>query len=155
MLTVRGEAGSQSKRAEPPVDPAELLDLSFDAIFVRTFADRRIIYWNRAAESLYGFTAGDALGKIPVDLLRTKYPIPLEAIEQTLAAIGRWEGTLIQVRADGTQIPVNGRWALMRDQQGRPDAIVEINSDLSQEFLAREKLGASEERFRLLIRPRT
>jgi PAS domain S-box-containing protein len=150
-VAARGEAGTKSKRAQPPVDLSELLNLAFDAIFVRTFLDRRIIYWNRAAESLYGFTAAEALGKIPGDLLRTQYPIPLEAIEQTLADTGRWEGRLLQFRRDDTQIPVNGRWALRRDPEGRPDAIVEINSDASTEFQAQEKLGDSEARFRLLV----
>ncbi len=128
-----------------------MLDLAFDAIFVRTFDDRRIIYWNRGAELIYGFSAEEALGRIPRELLRTEYPIPLEAIEQILADTGRWEGTLVHYARDGRQVIANGRWALKRDQAGNPEAILEINSDITVARQAEQQLGASEERFKLLV----
>ena len=41
---------------------ASLLDLTHDTIFVRDMADL-ITYWNRGAQELYGWTAGEAIGK--------------------------------------------------------------------------------------------
>ena len=145
------KAAGQPVLAQQSVDPRELLDLAFDAIFVRTFADRRIIYWNRAAEAIYGFTEREALGRIPSELLGSEYPIPLVEIERTLAETGRWEGVIIHYHRDGHQVVVNGRWALKRDKREQPEAILEINSDVTAEYQARQRLGVSEERFKLLV----
>jgi PAS domain-containing protein len=52
---------------------ARLLDLTYDSVaaFDR---DRRITYWNRGAERLYGWNAAEALGRIGPDLLQAKVP---------------------------------------------------------------------------------
>ena len=105
----------------------ELLDLAFDAIFVRQFHDRTITYWNRGAEELYGWTREEAVGRIPADILQTRYPISLEDIEWELLATGRWQGELIQQSRAGNQIIVSGRWVLRRDQADNPIEILEIN----------------------------
>lgn len=130
---------------------AELLNLAFDAIFVRGFHDRTISYWNRGAEELYGWTREQALGRLPSDLLRSQYPIPLEEIEWELLATGRWEGRIVHFHRSGRQIVVAGRWVLRRDEQGEPLEILEINSDVTQAVRVEESLRASEERFRLIV----
>src|ERR1700759_4651185 len=66
-----------------------LLDLAPDAIFARD-ANRRITFWNRGAEETYGFSASEALGVTPRELLRTEYPLPLEEIERLIDETGSW-----------------------------------------------------------------
>jgi PAS domain S-box-containing protein len=142
---------SRRLRSQRDVDARALLDLAYDAIFVRTFADRRIIFWNRGAEQTYGYSARQALGRIPGDLLATEYPVPLEEIETWIAATGRWEGTLLQHRRDGARLIVNARWALERDAAGNPAAILEINSDITEADQALRRERALEDRLRLLV----
>src|ERR1700682_2549048 len=62
---------------------ARLLDLSNDAIFVRDAADR-ITYWNQSASALYGYSRGEAVGRVSHELLRTEFPEPLERITEQL-----------------------------------------------------------------------
>jgi PAS domain S-box-containing protein len=103
---------------------ASLLDLSHDSIFVRDM--RHIItYWNQGAQELYGYTAEQAVGKEPHELLRTIFPAPLEEIRAKLLRTGRWEGELTHTTADGTEVVVMSRWALRRDEHGGPEAIME------------------------------
>ena len=128
----------------------ELVDLAFDAMFVRGFHDRVITSWNRGAERLYGFSRNEAVGRRAADLLGSQYPIPLEQIEDELRRTGHWEGELRQHRKDGTQIVVAGRWGLQTDA-GQPLAILEINSDLTRERTISEELLQSEQRFSLLV----
>src|SRR5579863_4911104 len=87
-----------------------LLDLAPDAIFVRG-VDRRITFWNRGAQSTYGFPPEEALGVAAGDLLHTEYPIPLEEIERILATTGGWEGDLVQRAKDGSRLVIESRWA--------------------------------------------
>jgi PAS domain S-box-containing protein len=43
---------------------AQLMELARDAILVRDSSDT-ILYWNRGAEELYGWSAQEAVGKLP------------------------------------------------------------------------------------------
>src|SRR4030095_13628679 len=59
---------TQLKLAEEQIRrQAELLDQAQDAIIVRDLEDR-IIYWNKSAERLYGWTAAEAIGQMGRDL---------------------------------------------------------------------------------------
>ncbi|HEY2568495.1 MAG TPA: PAS domain S-box protein, partial [Candidatus Udaeobacter sp.] len=64
-------------------EQARLLDLTNDAIIVRDDQDR-IVYWNRGAEEMYGFSAREALGKVTHKLLQTAYPENLANIRKRL-----------------------------------------------------------------------
>jgi PAS domain S-box-containing protein len=111
-------------------EQARLLDLTNDAIIVRDHQDR-IVYWNRGAQQMYGFSAKEALGKITHELLQTAHPENLEKIRKKLARDNRWSGELAHTRKDGETIAVFSRWSLDRDARGRPALILETNSDVT------------------------
>ncbi|HYL06921.1 MAG TPA: PAS domain S-box protein [Candidatus Udaeobacter sp.] len=129
----------------------ELVDLAFDAMFIRSFRDRVITYWNDGAEHLYGWTRAEALGRHPAELLESRYPMPLDEIERHLEQHGRWEGEITQRCKSGRTVTVRARWGLETDAAGRPQAILEINSDVSRERRAIDDLSWSEKRFGLLV----
>jgi two-component system, cell cycle sensor histidine kinase and response regulator CckA len=107
-----------------------LLDLAPDAIFARD-AERRITFWNRGAQTTYGFTSQEALGVSPRDLLRTEYPIPLEEIERLVTETGGWEGDLVQHTKDGNRLVVGSRWAAHYDSDGALAGLLEVNRDIT------------------------
>ena len=123
---------------------ASLLNLTYDTIFVRDM-DSMIIYWNRGAEETYGFTQKAALGKRSYDLLRTVFPVSLNAIEAEIVRSGRWEGELTHTKADGTKVVVLSRWSLQRDEHGQPDAILEINTDITGRKQGEDQIRALNE----------
>jgi PAS domain S-box-containing protein len=108
-----------------------LLNLTNDPIFVRSL-EGVITYWNYGAEKLYGWTAQQAIGKPTQELLRTVFPMPLERVQAELLRNGRWEGELTKTKADGTTVVVSSRWALQRDDQGEPVAILESENDITE-----------------------
>ena len=110
---------------------AGLLDLTHDSIFVRDLNDV-ITYWNRGAQDLMGWTAEQAVGKNARELLQTVFPGPVEEIRAELLRTGRWEGELTKTRADGAQIVVASRWLLQHDADGRPLAILDTNTDITE-----------------------
>jgi len=110
---------------------ARLLDLTHDTVFVRDVNDV-ITYWNRGAEELYGWKSAQAEGRVTHQLLQTRFPEPLEEITGTLLRTGRWEGELVHTKRDGTQVTVASRWALQRDEQGNPAAVLETNNDITE-----------------------
>ncbi|HEX6292219.1 MAG TPA: PAS domain S-box protein [Herpetosiphonaceae bacterium] len=111
---------------------AQLLDLARDAILVRDIATSQIIFWNQGAETMYGWTAVEALGHVSHTLLEAVPPQPLEEINATLMQTERWEGELRHTRRDGTQITVESRWVVQRNEQGEPIRVLEINTDITE-----------------------
>lgn len=133
---------------------AELLDLAHGAIIVRDLGSR-VLFWNRGAEETYGFSRQEALGRITHSLLRTVFPQPLSAIEEELLRRGRWDGELTHTTKDGQEIVLASRWALRRDEQGRPEAILEVNNDISMRKRAEEELRHTLESLDETVRERT
>jgi PAS domain S-box-containing protein len=142
---------TERKRIERVVlEHARLLDLSFDAIFVRDPANR-ITYWSKGARQLYGYSSEEALGRVSHDLLRTKFPEALDRITERLNRDSRWTGELIHKRKDGTQIVVASRWALDPRDLGNGNRILETNSDITKQKESEKALRESEERFRAIV----
>ncbi len=123
---------------------AHLLQLTHDAIIVRSFYDARIQFWNRAASELYGWGEAEAVGKRMHELLRSRYHEPLSEIESTLARTARWEGEVIHSRKDGTELILQSRWSLRRSADGRPLEILEVNSDMTSRKYAEQKARENE-----------
>lgn len=103
--------------------------LSSGAIMVRNL-DGTIRYWSEGAKKLYGWESQDVLGTTSHQLLKTVFPVPLDAIEETLRLKGRWEGHLVHERRDGSKVTVGSRWDLQQNPhtQDRSITIVEVNN---------------------------
>ena len=63
---------------------AQLVELAPEAILVREIGSGVILFWNRGAEELYGYTRQQALGQVSHALLRTEFAEPLVDIEARL-----------------------------------------------------------------------
>ncbi len=125
---VRERTAALEQRTAEVVEKATLLDLANDAIFIKTKTPNDAIsYWNQGAERLYGWTAAEALGKDPADLLQTAYPIPLAEIEKYEV----WEGEILHTTRDGRRIIVASRWTMLRNLAGEPVGWMEINTDIT------------------------
>ncbi|HVP13003.1 MAG TPA: PAS domain S-box protein [Phycisphaerae bacterium] len=119
------------------------------SLFIRDLGSR-VVYWNTGARQLYGFTREEAVGRASHELLQTVFPEPLEQIEAKFFAEGRWAGELTHTRRDGTKITVSSYWVLHKDAEGRPQAVLEVNNDITAAKEAERALRESRERFRLL-----
>jgi PAS domain S-box-containing protein len=137
MTSAGGLPADREPESSQIADPAQLLDLANDAIFVRTL-DHKLTYWNKGAERLYGWRREEVLGLPVSEILHTEFPQPFGEIQAQLLAEGDWQGELMHYKRDGTRIAVSSRWSVWRDQQGRPLGYLEINTDIS-ELKAAEK----------------
>jgi len=135
-------------------EQAELLDIAEDAIIVLDMDDR-IIFWNHGAEERYGWTKDEARGRIAYELLHTEFQKPFSEIKAELFRKGRLEGELIHTKRDGAQIIVASRWALRRDRDGHPVAIMEINNDITERKRAEQALQKAKDELELRVNERT
>jgi PAS domain S-box-containing protein len=118
---------------------AELLDLAHDTIIVHDL-DGRIIFWNKGAETTYGYKKKDVIGKITHEVLKTKYSEPLLKIVSAVSTKGAWEGELSQTAKNGNERIVLSKWALQKDENGKPAAILEIDRDITERKAAEKMI---------------
>ena len=122
---------------------AAIVESSDDAIYSKTL-DGIILTWNAAAETLYGYTAGEILGKSVSLLLPGDRP---QEMEDILVRVRRGERVdhfeTIRVRKDGTLMPVALTVSPIRDAWGDVVAASSIARDIT------ERKRAEKVRFRL------
>jgi len=123
---------TERKQAEEQIrEQAALLGKAHDAICV-TDLDQRILYWNKGAELLYGWTAAEAIGQFASELLFKKDTSHLMEALKSLMAKREWKGELRQTNQAGAELIVESRWTLVYDSDGRPKSILVINTDITE-----------------------
>jgi PAS domain S-box-containing protein len=125
-----------------------LLELAHDAIIIRTI-EGTILFWNRGAERLYGWSAEEATGQSMQQLLLTDAASPLDDIHRNLIRDGQWEGLLTHVCKDGARVTVESRWALQRTNAAS-EPVLEINRDITARLAAEQSMRQSERKLRFI-----
>ncbi len=163
LIGVSTDITERKRTVEQLEQQARLLDLAYEAIFVRNI-DGTITYWNRSAEDIYGWTTEEAIGQVSHTLLQTQLfdaaakggsveqasVSSLDAkINSVLLQAGHWESELIHTRRDGTQIIVESRQIIV--QNDGTAVILEVNRDITERKQTEINLQESEERLRLAI----
>ncbi len=141
LATLAAYAATEQERRKADArirDQAALLDKARDAIIVRG-VDHRIEYWNKSAERLYGYTAREALGA-PIDQLIYDDPAAFRKANDEVLACGTWSGEFSKRRPDGSHLTVESRWTLVRGDDGRPQSILAIDTDISERKVAEEDI---------------
>jgi PAS domain S-box-containing protein len=115
------------------------LEFTNDAIIIWEMEGRGIIYWNRAAEQLYGYSREEACGQVTHSLLGTRLGGVTVAnqLETALGRYGIWVGELNHTTRDGRQVDVEARLAVMSQESGRW-LVLEVNRDVTDRKKAEE-----------------
>jgi diguanylate cyclase (GGDEF)-like protein len=53
---------------------------------------------------------------------------------------GEWSGRLLHHRRDGSALPVEANWTLVRDEGGKPSAVFTINTDITERTAAEREI---------------
>lgn len=117
----------------------ELLELCREAVLVAD-RDGKIVYWNRGAEKLYGWSQAEVAGKDPLELLRTELPRKLPQIENILRQEPHWDCELRQTTRDGNLIMVASRWSLWRGNNGQALGRFQLDSDITKRKQVEQEL---------------
>ena len=109
---------------------AALLDKTNDAIVLCNM-EGRILFWNKGAEAIYGWTAEEMNGRLiresnPKDIL-AQYE---EASRVTLDK-GKWTGQSAVVHKDSREIVAQFHWSLIKDHAEQPKAFLIISHDIT------------------------
>jgi PAS domain S-box-containing protein len=129
-VSIKEDVTERRSAEETIRSQAALLDVATDAILIRGLDDR-ILYWNKGAEKMYGWRAGEAQGKKSLELLSGD-PEQHRPALQTLDREGQWQGELSQLTKEGRVIIAECRWTIAPESDGRPATILSINTDVTE-----------------------
>jgi two-component system, cell cycle sensor histidine kinase and response regulator CckA len=122
----------EHKQTEQKIrEQAALLDVATDAIFVCDLDDK-ILFWNKAAQSLYGWKKEEALNQKTQLLWHDKYISQVQKALNILMINGSWEGELQQKTKSGKEIIVESRWTLVHKFGNKAQSILIVNTDITQ-----------------------
>jgi PAS domain S-box-containing protein len=131
-VTARKQAEQQLEQQAATLQrQADLLELAYEAIIVRD-EQGAITYWNRGAESVYGWTRAEAIGNVTHTFLQTQLPEPGGELDAIVLQQEHWQGELTHTCKNGKQIIVESRQVLIRNQQGTPTGFLEVNRDITE-----------------------
>ncbi|MDQ7831142.1 MAG: PAS domain S-box protein [Desulfovibrionaceae bacterium] len=152
VRTVEFRDITEHKRAEEALKANELrfrtlLD-DVDMVAVQGYdQDRRVIYWNKASQRLYGYAEAEALGRNLEDLI---IPGPLR--EAVIQGVRDWldngtpiaAGELELVRKDGAAVPVYSSHVMQETASGKKEMYC-IDVDLTEIKKAHDQLLQAKE----------
>ena len=111
---------------------ARLLDAVGQSV-IATDIEGKVIYWNRAAEGLYGWTAGEALGRKLRDLTLIEELVEdADEVDSELRAGRTWSGEVLLRRKDGSHVPVFGTATPIFDERGNLEGMIGVSADISE-----------------------
>ncbi|MCX6953893.1 MAG: PAS domain S-box protein [Verrucomicrobia bacterium] len=114
------------------IEQARLLDQTTEAI-VAVDVQGRITFWNRGAERLFGYPAGEMTGRQRDDLLPAGQMEGAVLLAQVLGpGDDDWRGEIRGVDRGGRSICIETSITIMRDDAGRPAGRISVSADISR-----------------------
>jgi PAS domain S-box-containing protein len=115
--------------------------------------EERIIYWNQAAERLYGLKAEDVLGRKLEECCQYQWlkPEDEQVALNSLATTGEWQGENIHIRSTGDIIHVESSVSSIKDEHGTHTGFLAVVRDISERKQQDGILKESEERLQLAL----
>jgi two-component system cell cycle sensor histidine kinase/response regulator CckA len=140
----KNTVAERKRSAERLSQLASIIEFSSDAIVIFTL-DGTIVSWNHGAETLYGYNAGEVLGRARSILLPQGQPDDLPEMVSTLKRgeqTARYE--TVQRRKEGRLIEVSMAMSPVKDAGEQIIGVAAITRDISERKLLEKQLRQSQ-----------
>jgi PAS domain S-box-containing protein len=132
---------SERKKADEKIAQQAFMIANANDAIVGYDMGQKVIFWNKTAEKLYGYTAEEALGATSVDLLKPSYvDIKREDLIKRLSTDGHVETESIRLTKDGKSINVEAHIILLRNESGESIGYVSVDRDTTDRKKAEQEL---------------
>jgi PAS domain S-box-containing protein len=110
---------------------AALLHFMQDAICVLGL-DHTVLYWNKSAEGLYGWTPDEVLDQDARTLLFEDAAAGYAEARATVLADGAWAGEQCHRSRSRSELVVQSRWTLVPEAEDETGTILIVNTDMTE-----------------------
>ncbi|MDP8246858.1 MAG: PAS domain S-box protein [Candidatus Tritonobacter lacicola] len=133
---------SERKKAEEKIEQLSFIVESVSEAVIMTNTDRDIVYANRAAERMLGYTAEEMLGSKASVFFEGVPGNPPNLADDVArqASLQPWEGEIFERRKDGTVFPIQLRMDVVRDKMDRVVGYVGVSQDITERRRAEDEL---------------
>jgi PAS domain S-box-containing protein len=114
-------------------------------VFIRRW-NGAVERWTGGCETLYGWSATEAIGKIADNLLRTQFSKPWDEIQEELRSTGKWQGDVKQFRKDGSEIWVHVQWLVLPGRESEDPLVIATHTDMTARLRMQRELETANER---------
>jgi PAS domain S-box-containing protein len=138
---------TDSKHAEEQIRfQAQLLDAVGQAA-IATDANGKVIYWNRFAETLYGWPAAEAAGRSIVELIvDDTAALQANEIMDVLRKGQSWSGEMLVRHRSGKSFPAFVTDTPLLDSHGALQAVIGVSTDITERKRVEETLREADRR---------
>ncbi len=140
---------TERKRTEEKIRyQSTLLENVSDAI-IATDIHYNILFWNKTAEQLYGWTSSEVTGQ-PMEsyIINDYHGCSIDIVLQKISQDGYWKGEITQNRRDGTRIPIISSVSIVKDDTNQTVGFIALNRDITERKNAERMLKVSEEKYK-------
>jgi PAS domain S-box-containing protein len=152
FLGIHRDVTEQRKAEERLRFQAQLLDSVLESV-VATSLDGRITFWARGAESLFGYSAGEMLGR---SLAPLTFPLASDCeqrwclVRDQVLASGSWTGRGVLCQRKDTDFWADVTFAPVSNADGRVAGLIAVHRDVTELRRNQELVKESHERTRNL-----
>ncbi len=132
---------------------SEAIEAAMDGIQIVQL-DGTVLYSNKAVEEIYGFTPEELTGR-NVNEMNADHEFAVRVIIPQMREHGRWNGEVMVLHKDGTAFPIWLATSLVKDELGKPIAMIGIIRDITERKQAEEILKRHHEQLMKLVEERT
>ncbi|HET6245956.1 MAG TPA: ATP-binding protein [Bacteroidia bacterium] len=109
----------------------EIVELSDNPILITT-PDDNITFWNKGAETAYGYSKEEALASNRPGLLNIEFGKPYSKIKEEILENGEWKGEFTAKTKSGKLVNSLTQITLLKDEEGKPISILEVSQDITK-----------------------
>lgn len=128
LITIEGESCllsvahdiTQRRRLESRLDDETSYLQNLDSAAVVTDLEHHVIFWNTAAEDLFGWSETEVPERSLLDVLGADHEAQWSRAIETLENSGRWNGSLDTHHRDGTSMRIEAWWSQIRNERNHP-----------------------------------
>ncbi|MFA6455400.1 MAG: PAS domain S-box protein [Bacteroidota bacterium] len=130
FVAVKQDVTERNKAIQRIKEQAMLLDEAHDAIILRDMKNT-VMYWNKGAERLFGWSDGDSVGRDIRDLIYRESNDHEKEMDQLLRE-GNFSGEFQLQTREKKIIIADVRMNVIYDDEGKPKSILSILEDITE-----------------------